>query len=55
MQKNETLKNWAYKLDKVAGELPLEPLSKATHEFVNEINTLAEIENNKPDAFLVFR
>ena len=53
--RRERIKKWAYELDKVRGELPLEPIVHETHEFVNEIMTLAEIEDNKAEAFLVKR
>lgn len=54
-QRDETLKKWAYILDKAQGELPLEPVVHSTFEFTNEVMTLAEIEGNKADAFLVRR
>lgn len=53
--RNNKLKEWAYILDKVQGELPLKPLMKATHDFVREIKELAKIDGNKVEAFLVNR
>ena len=53
--RNAKLKEWAYILDKVQGELPLKPLVHDTHKYVNEIKTLARIDGNKTEAFLVNR
>ena len=55
MEKNERISVWAYKLDKVSGELPLEPISKATNQWYNETNAEAELENDKVTAFFTRR
>lgn len=52
---NKIINDWAYKLDKVQGYLPLEPIVHETHKFVKEIMELAEVDGNKPEAFLVKR
>lgn len=54
-QVEEELTKWAFRLDKVYGELPLWPLVKASWEWVNNFMTLADIENNKADALLIRR
>ena len=53
--RRKRISKWAYELDRVKGELPLEPVVHETYEFVNEIMTLAEVEGNKAEAFLVKR
>ena len=50
--KNETLQTWALRLDKVQGELPVEPLNDETFNYIEELNAMAEVEGNKVDAFL---
>ena len=52
MEKNERIKEWAYRLDKVCGELPLEPISRATNKWYNETNAAAKLEGDKVTAFL---
>ena len=51
----QTIKEWADKLYKVWGELPVDPLNKATADYVDELLEIAEFENNKADAFLTRR
>lgn len=53
--RNGVLNYWAYELDKVQGELPLEPIVKDTHKYVQEIKELARLDDNKTEAFLVNR
>ena len=53
--RNNTLREWAYILDKVQGELPIKPLVHDTNKFVNEIKAMAEIDDNRAEAFLVNR
>ena len=55
MEKNERIKNWAYRLDKVCGELPLEPISRATNKWYNETKEEAKLDNDKVKAFLARR
>lgn len=55
MEKNERIKEWAYRLDKVCGELPLEPISRATNKWYNEIKEEAKLEGDKVTAFLARR
>lgn len=53
--RNKTLRDWAYILDKVQGELPIKPLVHDTNKFVNEIKAMAKIDDNRAEAFLVNR
>ena len=53
--RDATLREWAYKLDKVQGYLPLEPVVHETHKFVRDDMELAKIDGNKAEAFLVRR
>lgn len=52
---NKVLTEWAYQLDKVAGELPLWPLVKETHVWTKEHMTLAEIDGDKAEELLLKR
>jgi len=51
----ETLKQWAYKLDATFGELPLWPLVKETWLWCNGYMNLSEIDGDKPEALLIRR
>ena len=48
-QANETLKQWAYKLDQRRGELPLWPLVEHVHKWCDERRAIAEF-NDKDQA-----
>ncbi|WP_231480227.1 BT4734/BF3469 family protein [Prevotella sp. P6B4] len=52
---DDTLKMWAYRLDKVAGELPIEPLNDETYEWQTEHMDIAEFNNDKADRMLLKR
>ena len=51
----ETLKQWAYKLDATFGELPLWPLVKETWQWCNTYMNLSELDGDKPEALLIRR
>lgn len=50
-----TLKEWAFRLDKVKGELPLEPLVDYTWHWCNDLMTQAREEDDKVLAQLIRR
>ncbi len=52
---NETLKTWAYRLDKVEGELPIEPLNDETFEWQTSHMEIAEFNGDKADRTLLKR
>ena len=52
---NETLKTWAYRLDKVEGELPIEPLNDETFEWQTAHMEIAEFNGDKADRTLLKR
>ena len=52
---NETLKTWAYRLDKVEGELPIEPLNDETYEWQSSRLEIAEFNDDKADRTLLKR
>ncbi len=52
---NETLKTWAYRLDKVEGELPIEPLNDETYEWQSSHMEIAEFNGDKADRMLLKR
>ncbi|QVJ82202.1 hypothetical protein J4031_04555 [Xylanibacter ruminicola] len=52
---DETLKMWAYRLDKVAGEIPIEPLNDETYEWQTEHMDIAEFNHDKADRMLLKR
>ena len=52
---NETLKSWAYRLDKVSGELPIEPLNDETYEWQNSRMEIAQFNGDKADRQLLKR
>lgn len=52
---NETLKTWAYRLDKVEGELPIEPLNDETYEWQSSHLEIAEFNGDKADRTLLKR
>lgn len=55
LQVEEELTKWAFRLDKVSGELPLWNLVRAAWDWVNNYMTLADIENDKADALIIRR
>ena len=52
---NETLKTWAYRLDKVEGELPIEALNDETYEWQSQRMEVAEFNGDKADRTLLKR
>jgi len=52
---NETLRTWAYRLDKVEGELPIEPLNDETYDWQSARLEIAEFNGDKGDKMLLKR
>ena len=52
---NETLRSWAYRLDKVEGEIPIEPLNDETYEWQTAHMEIAEFNGDKADRTLLKR
>ena len=52
---NETLRTWAYRLDRVEGELPIEPLNDETFEWQTAHLEIAEFNGDKADRTLLKR
>ena len=52
---DDTLKMWAYRLDKVAGEIPIEALNDETYEWQTEHMEIAEFNHDKADRMLLKR
>ena len=52
---NETLKTWAYRLDKVEGEIPIEPLNDETYDWQSARLEIAEFNGDKADKTLLKR
>ena len=51
----DTLTEWAYRLDKVEGELPIEPLNDETYEWQSSHLEIAEFNNDRADRTLLKR
>ena len=52
---DEELETWAYKLDKVSGELPIWPLVEHTWEWTRDHMAIAEVNKDLADALLLNR
>ena len=52
---DEELVTWAYKLDKVSGELPIWPLVEHTWEWTRDHMAIAEVNDDHADALLLNR
>ena len=52
---NETLKIWAYRLDRVAGEIPVEALNDVTFDWQSSHMEIAEFNHDKADRTLLKR
>ncbi len=52
---NETLRMWAYRLDRVEGELPIEPLNDETFDWQSSHLEIAEFNGDKADRTLLKR
>ena len=51
----ERLEEWAYRLDKVEGELPIEPLNDETYEWQSSHMEIADFNSDKAERMLVKR
>jgi hypothetical protein len=52
---NEALTTWAYRLDKVEGEIPIEPLNDETFDWQSARMEIAEFNGDKADRTLLKR
>ena len=52
---NETLRTWAYRLDKVEGEIPIEVLNDETYDWQSSHLEIAEFNDDKADRTLLKR
>ena len=52
---NETLRQWAYRLDQRQGELPLWPLVEHVHKWCEERRAIAEYNDDQADWLLIKR
>ena len=52
---NETIRTWAYRLDKVEGELPIEPLNDETFDWQSSRMEIADFNDDKADRTLLKR
>ena len=52
---NETLKTWAYRLDRVEGEIPIEALNDETYDWQSARLEIAEFNHDKADKTLLKR
>lgn len=52
---DEVLSTWAYRLDKVEGELPIEPLNDETYDWQSSHMEIAEFNGDKADRTLLKR
>ncbi|MCR5819009.1 MAG: hypothetical protein K6F89_07930 [Prevotella sp.] len=54
-EQNETLKQWAYRLDQRRGELPIWPLVEHVHKWCDERRAIAEFNDDQADWLLIKR
>ena len=52
---SETLRMWAYRLDKVVGEIPIEPLNDETYEWQSQRMEVADFNGDMADRTLLKR
>lgn len=52
---DETLRIWAYRLDRVEGEIPIEPLNDETYEWQSEHLEIAAFNGDRADRTLLKR
>ena len=52
---NEALREWAYRLDRVEGEIPIEPLNDETYDWQSSHLEIAEFNGDKADRTLLKR
>ena len=55
MAYNETLRQWAYRLDQRQGELPIWPLVEHAHKWCDERRAIAEYNDDQADWLLIKR
>lgn len=55
LKANVTLKEWAFRLDKVEGEIPIEPLNDETYEWQSSRMEIAQFNGDKADRSLLKR
>ena len=55
MAYNETLRQWAYRLDQRQGELPIWPLVEHVHKWCDERRAIAEYNDDQADWLLIKR
>ncbi|MBQ6747736.1 MAG: hypothetical protein IJR07_11935 [Bacteroidaceae bacterium] len=55
LKANETLKEWAFRLDKVEGEIPIEPLNDETFDWQSNHMEIAQFNGDKADRSLLKR
>ena len=55
MERIDRMKSWAYKLDKVSGELPVWPLVEEIWHWTNDRMLLASIDQDRGDEMLLMR
>lgn len=55
MAYNETLRQWAYRLDQRQGELPIWPLVEHVHKWCDERRAIAEFNDDQADWLLIKR
>jgi hypothetical protein len=52
---SDTLRSWAYRLDRVEGEIPIEALNDETYEWQSSLLEIAEFNGDKADRTLLKR
>ncbi len=52
---DDTLREWAYRLDRVSGELPIRDLVRETWQWTSDRMAIAHINENKADGLLIKR
>ena len=52
---NEALKTWAYRLDRIEGEIPVDPLNDETYDWQSSRMEIAEFNGDKADRTLLKR
>jgi hypothetical protein len=52
---NEALKTWAYRLDRIEGEIPVDPLNDETYDWQSSHMEIAEFNGDKADRTLLKR
>ena len=55
VQNNDVLKTWAFKMDEVKGELPIEPLVEHAYKWTDRLAKIAEKTNDEALFFTIMR